>query len=89
MNVCCVNSIESPHRGDSNEYTQYIICNIKKKIILNDPKSAAMGFFSKVLENEFETVVVNEPSVIQPLKLYCIWHFSTLLFILTPSISNY
>ena len=89
MNVCCVNSLESLHQGDSNEYTQYTVFNIKKKIILNYPKSAAVGFFSKGLENEFETVVVNEPSVIQPLKLYCTWHFSTLLFILTPSISNY
>ena len=48
-------SLESPHRGDSNEYLQYIIFNIKKKTTLNYPKSAAMGFFSKGLKNEFET----------------------------------
>ena len=30
------------------------------------------GFFSKVLKNEFETAVVNEPSVFEPLKFYCI-----------------
>ena len=24
-NVCCVNSLESPHRGDSIEYTQHTI----------------------------------------------------------------
>ena len=36
-------SLESPHRGDSNEYTHYTIFN--KKITLNSPKSAAMGFF--------------------------------------------
>ena len=38
MRVCCVFSLESPHRGDSNEYTQYTIFNIKQKssyIILN------------------------------------------------------
>ena len=29
MEVCCVFSLESPHRGDSNEYTQYTIFNIK------------------------------------------------------------
>ena len=23
LNVCCVYSLESPHRGDSNEYTQH------------------------------------------------------------------
>ena len=38
-------SLESPHRGDSKEYTQYNIFNIKKKITLNYPKSAAAGFF--------------------------------------------
>ena len=32
MKVCCVFSLESPHRGDSNEYTQYTIFNIKKKL---------------------------------------------------------
>ena len=44
MAVCCVFSLESPHRGNSNEYTQYTILNIKKKITLNFPKSAAVGF---------------------------------------------
>ena len=29
--VCCMFSLESPHRGDSNEYTQYTIFNIKKE----------------------------------------------------------
>ena len=56
-------SIESPHRGDSNEYTQYTIYNIKKKITLNYPKSAAMGFCSKGLKKEFETAKANELSV--------------------------
>ena len=65
-------ALESPHRGDSNEYTKYTIFNIKKKITLNRPKSAAIGVFSKGLKNEFETTVVNEPSVFEPLKLYCI-----------------
>ena len=43
----------------------------KKKITLNFLKSAAMGFFAKGLKNEFEIAVVNEPSVIEPLKVYC------------------
>ena len=73
MKVCCVFLLESHHRGDSNEYTQYTIFNIKKKISLNYPKFAAMGFCSKGLENEFETAVVNEPSVFEPLKFYCIY----------------
>ena len=47
MKVCCLFSLESPQRGDSNEYTQYTIFNIEKKITLNYPKSAAMGFFTR------------------------------------------
>ena len=31
MRVYCVFSLESPHRGDSNEYTQYTIFNVKKE----------------------------------------------------------
>ena len=74
MKVCCVFSFESPHRGDSNEYTQHAIINIKKKITLNHPKYnnvCSYGIFSKGLKNEFETAVVNEPSVFEPLKFYC------------------
>ena len=71
MKVCCVFLLESPHRGDSNENTQYTIFNMNKKNTLNHPKSAAMGFFLKGLKNEFETAVVNEPSVFEPLKFYC------------------
>ena len=46
IKVCHVFSLESPHRGDSNEYTQYTIFNVKK-IHPNCPKSAAMGFFPR------------------------------------------
>ena len=69
-------TLESPYRGDSNEYAQYTIFNMNKKNTLNYPKSAAMGFFSKGLKNELETAVVNEPSVFEPLKFYCMT-FST------------
>ena len=65
--------LESSHGGDSNEYTQYTIFNIKKKITLKYPKSAATRYFSRGLKNEFETAVVNEPSVFEPLKVYCIY----------------
>ena len=30
IKVCCVFSLESPHRGESNGYTQYTIFNINK-----------------------------------------------------------
>ena len=40
----------------------------KKKITLNYPISAGMGFFSKGLNNMFEIAIVNEPSVFEPLS---------------------
>ena len=43
--------------------------------IENRPKLTQIcsyGIFSKGLKNEFETAVVNEPSVFEPLKFYCI-----------------
>ena len=61
-------SLESPHGGDSNECAQYTILNSKKKITRNYPKSAAKG-----LMNEFKRAVVNKPSVLEPLKVDCIW----------------
>ena len=64
-------SLESPHRGGSNEYTQYTIFNIKRKISLNYPKSAAMFVFVLGLKHEFETAMVHELSVFEPLKFYC------------------
>ena len=70
MMLCVL--ITMAHRGDSNEYTQYTIFNIEKKITLHYSKSAAMGFFSKGLKKEFKTAVVKEPSVFKPLKVYCI-----------------
>ena len=53
MKAYCVFSLESPHRGNSNENTQYTIFNIKKKINLNYPKSAATEF-SQGLKNKLE-----------------------------------
>ena len=44
MKVFCVFSLESPHQGDSNEYTQYTIFNTNRKIDLNYLKSIAMKF---------------------------------------------
>ena len=34
--------------------------------------SAALGIFPQGLKNEFDSAVVNEPSVFEPLKFYCI-----------------
>ena len=66
--------LESPHRGDSNEYTQHATINIKKKVTLNYPKykmSAAIRFFSLGTEERVGKSVLNEPSEFEPLKFYC------------------
>ena len=84
--ICCVFSLESSHLGDSNEYMQYTIFNVKTKITLNYSKFAAMSFCSKGLKNEFETAVVNEPSVFEPLKFYCIFVLDALRCMSTPMI---
>ena len=60
-------SLEPPHRGELNEYTQYTIFNIKKEITLNYTKSAVIGF-TWGLKDEFETAVVNETPVFEPLN---------------------
>ena len=36
------------------------------------PEVCSYEIFSKGLKNQFETAVVNEPSVFEPLKFYCI-----------------
>ena len=62
-------SLKSPHRGNSNENTQYTIFSIRMKI----PKLSQIcsyWIFSKGFKDEFETVVVNELSVFEPLKFY-------------------
>ena len=77
MKVYFVLSLESPHRGESN-YNKNIPFSIKKnqkkKKQENHPKLSQIcsyGIFSKGLKNEFETAVVKEPSVFEPLKFYC------------------
>ena len=71
MKVYCVSSLESSQRGDSNEYTQYTIFQFKNE---RRPKLCQIcncGICSKGPKNEFDTAVVNEPSVFEPLKFYC------------------
>ena len=43
MELCCVFSLESPLQGNSNEYKQHTIINIKKKITQNKPKYIIKG----------------------------------------------
>ena len=71
MKVYCVFTLESPHRGDSNEYTQYTIVQYKKEKQSKLSQFCSYGIFSKGLKNMFERAVVNEPSVFEQLKFYC------------------
>ena len=52
------------------KYTNFII---KKKITPDYSKSAAMGFFLRDSRTSTKQPVVNEPSVFEPLKFYCIY----------------
>ena len=45
---------------------------LKIKIILYYTKSVTIEYFFKGLKKEFKRAVVNEPSVFEPLKFYCI-----------------
>ena len=49
--------------------SKHIIFDVKKKIIQNYHKSAAVGVCAKELKNEFDTAVVNEPSVFEALEI--------------------
>ena len=73
MKVYCVFSLESPQRGDSNEYTQYTISQDKNETHPKLSQICSYGICSKGPKNEFEPAVVNEPSVFESLKFYCIW----------------
>ena len=47
----------------------YIVCS-------HSNEYTQMRFFFKGLKNEFEKAMVNESSVFDPLKFYCIWTYN-------------
>ena len=65
--------LESPHRGNSNEYTQYTIFQYEKEKCPKLSQICSYGILSKGLKNEFERATVNGPSVFEPLKFYYKW----------------
>ena len=68
MKACCVFSIESPHRG-----AQHVIIDIISTLnYLTYFNVCSCGIFPCGLKNEFEKAVINEPSVFEPLKFFCI-----------------
>ena len=74
-------SLESLHRGDSNEYTQYTIFDINTKNRSKLSQSCSLRFFSKGLKDDFEIAVVNESPVFEPLKFYFIPIFTNLILV--------
>ena len=50
-------SLESPQRGNSNEYTQYTIFQYKKENIPQLSQLCNYGICSMGLKNEFETAI--------------------------------
>ena len=60
-------------KGDSNENTQYTIYQYEKEKLPKLSQICSYGIFFKGLKNVFERAVVNEPSVFEPLKFYCIY----------------
>ena len=78
MKVDCVFSLESPHRGDSNEYTQYTIFIIKMKspqIILNlQLRVFFLGTQERVQNSRGKRAISFEP-----LKFYCMCKWATMV----------
>ena len=77
-------SLESPHRGDSHENTQYTFFNIERKITLNYRKSTAMGFFlgtqARVRNSHGKRVISVRATevLLYKLNLFCITQFEKL-----------
>ena len=63
-------SLESPYRGDSNEYILYTIYIIQKYPNLS--QICSYGIISKGLKNEFHIDVVEERSVVATFTVYSI-----------------
>ena len=71
MKVYCVFTLESPHRGDSNENNEYTIYQYEKEKHPKLSQICSYGIFFKGLKNVFERAMVSEASVFEPLKFYC------------------
>ena len=74
MKVFCVFSLESPQRVHTIYYFSYI----KKENHTKLSQICSYGICSKGLKNEFKIAVVNEQSVFEPLKFYCIYSWNVI-----------
>ena len=80
MKVYCVFSLESPHRSDSRVHTVYHFSN-KKKFTPDYLNLQLWDFFLGTQERVRNSrgIFVNELSVFEPLKFYCMWHTHSLV----------
>ena len=69
MKVCCVFSLESLHQGDSNEYTQYTIFSIKRKITLNYPKICSYGIIFQGTQERVQNSCGKRTISVQPTEV--------------------
>ena len=76
MKVYCVFSLESPHRGDSNEYPNILLSiqNRKSpKIYTNYNIVCNYGIFVSDSRTQFEIAGGKRSSAFEPLTFYCMF----------------
>ena len=69
--VYCLHSLESPHRGDSNENTQHSLTLKKIKIYPIMPLDLALWLTLINSNDPCREHVFMVPKVFEPLKFYC------------------
>ena len=81
--VYCVYSLESPHRGDSNESTQYTFMLKKIKKILIKPPDLALLINPHLLELVLSRTNFHGPKGVRAIevRLYPEDHFIQMIFI--------
>ena len=81
MKVCCLFSLESPPRGDSNEYTQNTISQYEKENHLTLSQICSYGIFFQGTQERVrkshgkQAISVSATEVL--LYIYCIWFIKT------------
>ena len=85
--ICCVYALESPHRGNSNEYTQHTIILLKLENISNSYRHLLPDLASLLNLNGSNYASLKKismvPNLFEPLKFDCnytykhsyLWHY--------------
>ena len=69
--VYCVNSLESPHRGDSNEYTQHTITVLIKMTSLNYHHFLSDGVMINPQWSNISPINLHGPKMFELLRFQC------------------